>query len=96
MFISQEVLMRKSKFTVTQIVAILKSADAGKKVQDICREYGISDATYYKWKSKYGGMEASDLKRAKELEAELAQYKRMYAELARENDAMKALIEKKL
>jgi putative transposase len=96
MFISQEVLMRKSRFTETQIVAILKSADAGKKVQDICREHGISDATYYKWKSKYGGMEASDLKRTKELEAELAQYKRMYAELARENDAMKALIEKKL
>jgi putative transposase len=96
MFNSQEVLMRKSKFTETQIVAILKSADAGKKVQDICREHGISDATYYKWKSKYGGMEASDLKRTKELEAELAQYKRMYAELARENDAMKALIEKKL
>ena len=96
MFNSQEVLMRKSKFTESQIVAILKSADAGKKVQDICREHGISDATYYKWKSKYGGMEASDLKRTKELEAELAQYKRMYAELARENDAMKALIEKKL
>jgi putative transposase len=96
MFNSQEVLMRKSKFTETQIVAILKSADAGKKVQDICREHGISDATYYKWKSKYGGMEASDLKRTKELEAELAQYKRMYAELARENDAMRALIEKKL
>jgi len=96
MFNSQEVLLRKSKFTETQIVAILKSADAGKKVQDICREHGISDATYYKWKSKYGGMEASDLKRTKELEAELAQYKRMYAELARENDAMRALIEKKL
>jgi putative transposase len=96
MFNSQEVLMRKSKFTETQIVAILKSADAGKKVQDICREHGISDATYYKWKSRYGGMDASDLKRTKELEAELAQYKRMYAELARENDAMRALIEKKL
>ena len=88
--------MRKSRFTETQIVSILKSADAGKKVKEICREHGISDATYYKWKSKYGGMEASDLKRCRELEAELAQFKRMYAELARENDAMKALIEKKL
>ena len=88
--------MRKSRFTETQIVAILKSADAGKKVKEICREHGISDATYYKWKSKYGGMEASDLKRVKELESELAQYKRMYAELARENDAMRSLIEKKL
>ena len=88
--------MRKSRFTETQIVSILKSADAGKKVKDICREHGISDATYYKWKSKYGGMEASDLKRVKELESELTQYKRMYAELARENDAMRSLISKKL
>jgi putative transposase len=88
--------MRKSRFTETQIVSILKLAYAGKKVKDICREHGISDATYYKWKSKYGGMEASDLKRVRELETELSQYKRMYAELARENDAMKDLIAKKL
>ena len=88
--------MRKSKFTESQIVAILKSADAGKKVQDICREHGISDATYYKWKSKYGGMSASELKRLKETEAELSQYKKMYAELAHENYALKDLIEKKL
>ena len=88
--------MRKSKFTESQIVAILKSADAGKKVQEICRDHGISDATYYKWKSKYGGMEASDLKRVRELEAENAKLKRMYAELALENTAMKDLIAKKL
>ncbi len=88
--------MKKSRFSETQIVAILKQADAGLKVKDICREHGISDATYYKWKSRYGGMEASDLKRVKELEAELSQYKRMYAELARDNDAMKDLIAKKL
>ena len=88
--------MKKSRFSETQIVAILKQADAGLKVKDICRKHGISDATYYKWKSKYGGMEASDLKRVKELEAELSQYKRMYAELARENDAIKDLIAKKL
>jgi putative transposase len=55
---------------------------------DICRKHGISDATYYNWKSKYGGMNASDLNRMKELESELSQYKRIYAELARENDAM--------
>jgi putative transposase len=88
--------MKKTRFTEAQIVSILKEADAGMKVADICRKYGISDATYYNWKAKYGGMEVSDLKRMKELEAELSQYKRMYAELARENDAMKALIEKKL
>lgn len=88
--------MKRSRFTETQIVSILKEADAGAKVKDLCRKHGISDATYYNWKSKYGGMEASDLKRMKELEDELSQYKRMYAELARENDAMRNLIAKKL
>jgi len=88
--------MKKSRFTETQIVAILKEADGGMAVKDICRKHGISDATYYNWKSKYGGMEASDLKRTKELERELSQFKRMYADLALENRAMKDLIEKKL
>jgi putative transposase len=88
--------MKRSRFSETQIVSILKEADAGAKVKDLCRKHGISDATCYNWKSKYGGMEASDLKRMKELEGELSQYKRMYAELARENDAMRNLIEKKL
>jgi len=88
--------MKKTRFTESQIVAILNEADAGLKVKDLCRKHGISDATYYNWKAKYGGMAASDLKRLKELETELSQYKRMYAELARENDAMRALIEKKL
>ncbi len=78
------------------IVSILKEADAGNKVKDICRRHGISDATYYNWKSKYGGMSAAELKRLKETEAELSQYKKMYAELARENYALKDLIEKKL
>lgn len=88
--------MKKSRFTETQIVAILKMADAGMKVKDLCREHGISEATYYHWKSKYGGLEASDVKRMKELEAENAKLKRMYADLALENRAMKDLIEKKL
>lgn len=88
--------MRKSRFTETQIIGILKEADVGMKVGELCRKHGISDATYYKWKSKYGGMEASDLKKNRELEAENAKLKRMYADLALENAAMKDLIEKKL
>lgn len=88
--------MKKARFTETQIVAILKEADSGVPVKDVCRKYEISDATYYNWKSKYGGMEASDLKRMKELEHELSQMKRMYADIALENRALKDLIEKKL
>ncbi len=93
---TQEVLMKTSRFSETQIVAILKQADAGVKVKDLCREHGISDATDYNWKAKYGGLEASDLKRLKETESELAKLKRMYADLALENRALKDLIEKKL
>jgi putative transposase len=87
--------MKKARFTETQIVAILKEADSGVPVKDVCRKYEISDATYYNWKSKYGGLEASDLKRMKELERELSQLKRMYADMALENRALKDLIEKK-
>ena len=88
--------MKNSRFTESQIVSILKEADAGAKVKEICRRHGISDATYYNWKSKYGGMQTSDLKRLKETEAELSKLKRMYADLSMENDALKDLIEKKL
>ena len=88
--------MKSLRFTGTQIIAILKEADAGVLIKDICRKHGISDATYYNWKSKYGGMSASDLKRLKEMEHELSQLKRMYADMALENRALKDLIEKKL
>jgi putative transposase len=88
--------MKKSRFTEQQIISILKQADAGLKVQDICRQHGISDATYYKWKSKYGGMDASDIKRLREVEAENSKLKRMFADLALENRALKDLIEKML
>ena len=68
--------MKRSRFTESQIVSILKEADAGAKIKDHCRKHGISDATYYNWKSKYGGMSASEVKRLKETEAELSQYKK--------------------
>lgn len=88
--------MKKSRYTESEIVSILKEADAGMKVDELCRKHGMSPATYYKWKSKYGGLEASELKKKKELEAELARLKRMYSDLAMENDALRSLIEKKL
>ena len=87
--------MKKNRFTETQIVSILKEGDAGKKVQELCRTHGISPATYYKWKSKYGGLEASELKRIKELEAENSKLKRMYAERSQEVDALKHVLAKK-
>lgn len=88
--------MKKAKFTESQIVAAIKKQESGVSVRDVCRELGISDATFYNWKSKYGGMEASDVKRMKEMETELSQYKKIVAELTFENRAMKGLIEKKL
>lgn len=88
--------MKKTKFTESQIIGILKSQEQGKKVADICREHGISQPTFYQWKSKYSGMDVNQLKRVKELEIELARYKKMYAELAHDNYILKDVIEKKL
>jgi len=88
--------MKKTRFTETQIVAILKKQEAGIKTSDICREHGISDATFYNWKAKYGGLQVSDVKKLKELEAENFRLKKMYAEVSMENYALKDLISKKL
>jgi putative transposase len=89
-------VMKKTKFTETQIVSILNKQEAGIKISDLCREYGISEATFYNWKAKYGGMEVRDVKRLKELEEENSRLKKMFAELSLENNALKGLIEKKL
>ena len=86
--------MKKSRFSENQIVAILNKAQQGVKVVDLCREHGISDATFYNWRSKYGGLSVSELKRIKELEAENTRLKRMYAELSLTNDALKSVLEK--
>jgi putative transposase len=88
--------MKKGRFTEHQIVSALKKQEAGIAVKDISRELGISEATFYNWKAKYGGMEASDVAKMKELERENSELKKMYAELSIENRAMKNLIEKKL
>jgi putative transposase len=88
--------MKKSKFTESQMIGILKQQEQGKSVNDVCREHGISQGTFYQWKSKYSGMEVSQLKRMKDLEAELSQYKRIVAEQSLQIIVLKDVIEKKL
>ena len=88
--------MKKSQFTESQIRAVLKEGEAGVPVAQIMRKHGISQATYYNWNSKYGGASAAELKRLKELEAENARLKRMYADLALENAAIKEVLTRKL
>lgn len=87
--------MKKTKFSESQIVAILKEGEAGVPVAQILRKHGISQATYYNWKSKYGGVSVAELKRLKELELENAKLKRMYADLALENAAIKDVLGRK-
>ena len=87
--------MRKSKFSETQIVALLKDAESGVPVADLLRKHGVSKATFLKWRSKYGGATVSDVKRLRELEAENAKLKRMYADLALENAAIKDVLNRK-
>jgi putative transposase len=88
--------MKRSRFSEHQIIRILKEVDKGLTVAEVCRQNEVSESTYYKWKSKYGGMEAADIRRLKELEAENSKLKRMYADLSLECVALKDLIEKKL
>jgi putative transposase len=87
--------MKTSKFTNAQILSILKQAEAGTPVPELCREHGISSATFYKWRAKYGGMDVSMMARLKELELENARLKKMYAEERLKAEILKEAIEKK-
>lgn len=87
--------MKAARFTDSQIMAILKQADTGTPVKSICREHGISSATFYKWRSKFGGMDASMISRMKELEAENARLKKMYAEQCLKADILQDVLSKK-
>ena len=87
--------MKKSRYTDSQIICILKQAEAGTPVPDLCREHGMSSASFYKWRAKYGGMDASLMTRMKELEAENNRLKKMYADVQLQNDVIKEAMAKK-
>jgi putative transposase len=87
--------MRKSKFTESQIAAILQEAEAGVAVTEVARKHGVSAATFYQWRSKYGGMSVSDMQRLRELEQENARLKRMYADLSLDHSVLKEMLTKK-
>ena len=88
--------MKKSKFSEPQIIKILSQQESGQSVSEICREHGISQGTFYSWKSKYSGMEVSQLKHLREMEKELAQYKKIVAEQTLQITVLKDVLEKKL
>ena len=87
--------MKKSRYTDSQIISILKQAEAGTPVPELCREHGMSNASFYKWRAKYGGMDASLMTRMKELEAENNRLKKMYADVQLQNDVIKEAMVKK-
>lgn len=87
--------MKKSKFTDSQILSILKQVEGGSRVPEVCREHVISSATFYKWRAKYGGMDVSMMSRLKELEAENSRLKKMYAEERLKAEILKEVLEKK-
>jgi putative transposase len=87
--------MKRSKFTEEQIVAILREQEAGEKTADVCRRHGVSSATFYAWKAKYGGMDVSDAKRLKSLEEENGKLKRLLADAMLDNTALKDLLGRK-
>ena len=86
--------MKKSRFSEEQIIAILKSAEAGQKILDLCRKHGISEHTFYRWRAKFGGMTVSEAKRLRSLERENSELKKMVAELSLDNRALKAALSK--
>ena len=88
--------MKKSRFSEEKIISILKELEAGAKAAELARKYGVSDVTIYNWKSRYGGMEVSQLRRLKDLESENARLKRMYADLSLTHQALQDAVEKKL
>ena len=88
--------MKKSRFSEEKIIAVLKQAEAGVKVAELVRKHGISEATFYNWKAKYGGLDVSQLRKLKELEVENARLKKMFAELSLAHHALQDAVEKKL